>query len=231
MKKAISILMACLLVFSIAGCAFAEEAETYLFRNIPWYAAKKEASEILSSLSEYRNRSNTTLPDWFQRWNNIDGDYTVAEAGAYTTYKDVSVAGYKASLTAYYVYPIVDGRLLRNDDDAEFYLAVYEFATLTDMEAVYDDLVTKLTGLYGESTALNNPDNWTKFNGRLWKAKDGSQIWLRLYHMYGDYTLKLSYTAPDSTGRLETVEAQITKEKIEAEELERQQNTNNTDGL
>ena len=99
------------------------------------------------------------------------------------------------------------------------------------MQAVYDDLVTKLTGLYGESTALNNPDNWTKFDGRLWKAKDGSQIWLRLYHMYGDYTLKLTYTAPDSTARLEALEAQITQEKIEAEELERQQNTNNTDGL
>lgn len=231
MKKTISVILVLLFVFTLSCAACADEADSFLFRNIPWYSAKKDAREILSSLEEYRNRSDSTMPDWFQRWNNIDGDYTVAEAGTYTTYRNVSVAGYTASLNTYYMYPIVDGRLSKNDDDAEFYLAVYEFATLTDMQAVYDDLVTKLTGLYGESSALNNPDNWTKFDGRLWKAKDGSQIWLRLYYMYGDYTLKLTYTAPDSTARLEALEAQITQEKIEAEELERQQNTNNTDGL
>lgn len=230
MKRILAILLiSMLMVSSFPTVVFADES--YLFRSIPWYSTKSVVSESLSSLSVSRNRSNTTLPDWFQRWNNIDGDYTVEEAGTYTIYKKVAVAGYKAELITYFMYPIVNGRVERNDDNAELYLALYEFEELTDMPAVYEDLVKKLTGLYGESSALNNPDNWTSFEGRLWKAEDGSQIWLRLYHMYGSYTLKLSYIAPDSTSRLQALEAQIIQEKIEAEELERQQNSDNTEGL
>lgn len=228
MKRFVSLLMACMLILSVGTCVLAEESETFLFRNIPWYAPKKEVSDTLSSLTMNLNLPNATIPDWFQTWEHTDSDYTVAKAGAGTGYGNVSVAGYNAELIVYYVYPIVDGKLLRNGDEAEFYLAVYEFSDSADMEAVYNDLVTKLTGLYGESSALNK---WGRFTGRLWKAKDGSQIWLRIYNTNGDYTVQLSYTAPESTSRLEAVEAQITKEKLEAEELERQKNINNTDGL
>ena len=230
MKKLIACVLTVVVLVTMV-VSMASAAESYLFRNIPWYAAKTEAGEALSSLTTNRNRSNTTMPDWFQRWNNIDGDYKVEEAGTYTEYKDVSVAGYNADLYTYYIYPIVDGKVSRNDNNAQFYLAIYEFETLTDMPAVYDDLVVKLTGLYGDSTALNNPDNWTNFTGRLWTAEDGSQIWLRNYHMYGDYTVKLSYIAPNSTEHLQALEAQITQEKIEAEELERKNNATNTEGL
>lgn len=232
MKKFLAVLLTlAVLSFCSISLAESETADTYLFRSIPWYSAKSDAVESLTGLDSYSNRSNTTMPDWFQRWNNIDGDYTVDEAGAYVSYRNVSVAGYNADLYTYYMYPIVDGRVSRNDDNAEFYMAIYEFETLTDMPAVYEDLRAKLTDLYGKSKELNNPDNWTNFTGRLWTAADGSQIWLRNYFMYNSYTLKLTYVAPDATSRLEELEAQITQEKIEAEELERQQNSSNTDGL
>ncbi len=239
MKKSIIslLLVAMLLSTCFVSSSFAEAAvatqqqETFLFRSIPWYSTQKDAQNALSTLTTYSNYSQTTIPDWFQRWNNIDGDMTVEGGGCYTRYKNVSVAGYTASLYVYYMYPIVDGKTVKADDTAQMYLALYEFATLADMPAVYDDLVAKLTKLYGESEALNNPDNWTNFNGRLWKAVDGSQIWLRLFHMYGDYTLKLSYIAPDCTARLETLDAQLLQEKIDAEAEKRQQNQDNTEGL
>ena len=225
-KNCVFILTVVLLVtMLIVACA----ADTYLFRNIPWYSTKTTASDALDSLKTSRNSSNTTMPDWFQKWSNITGDYKVEEAGAYVGYSGVTVAGYNASLYTYYMYPIVDGRVSRNDDNAEFYLAIYDFEKLTDMQAVYDDLVQKLTGLYGESTALNNPDSWTDFTGRLWTADDGSQIWLRKFN--DNNKVKLSYIAPNSTERLQALEAQITQEKIEAEELERKNNETNTDGL
>ena len=207
----------------------ATAADTYLFRNIPWYSTKTTTTDALSNLNTHGNYTNVTLPDWFQRWSNIDGDYKVREAGANVTYTGVPVAGYNAVLDTYFIYPIVDGRVSRNDDNAELYLAIYRFSKLTDMQAVYDDLVQKLTGLYGESTALNNPDGWTNFNGRLWTAEDDSKIWLRKFNDSDE--VKLSYIAPRSTERLKAIEAQITQEKIEAEELERQKNATNTDGL
>lgn len=227
-----SLLLSALLVSgAIAETAITTQKDTFLFRNIPWYTTQRDVQNALSGLTTSSNRSGVTIPDWFQRWNNIDGDMTVEAGGCLTRYKDVNVAGYKAGLCVYYLYPIVDGKTVKADDSAEMYLAIYEFATLSDMPAVYDDLITKLTKLYGESGALNNPDNWTSFNGRLWKAADGSQIWLRLYHMYDNYTLKLSYIAPDCTARLDALAAQLLQEKVDAEAEERQQNQDNTEGL
>lgn len=237
-KSIISLILVMMLLSAVfVGSTFAEAAvdvqqqETFLFRSIPWYTTQRDVQNALSALKTYSNRSGVTIPDWFQRWNNIDGDMTVEAGGCYTRYRDVSVAGYEANLYVYYMYPIVNGKTVKADDTAEMYLALYEFETLSDMPAVYDDLVAKLTRLYGESEALNNPDSWTNFNGRLWKAADGSQIWLRLYYMYGSYTLKLSYIAPDCTNRLEALSAQLLQEKIDAEAEERQQNQDNTEGL
>lgn len=232
MKKVLAaFLLVTLLAVAVIGTSIAEESFT--FRNIPWLTTKVDVAAAMSSEGykvSWRD-NNTTIPDWFQTWINITGDYKVAEGGCYLSFKGVKVAGYSASLATYYWYPIVDGRVQRDDDLSQFYLAKYEIQDIENMDPVYDDLLAKLTSLYGKPEPKDSGSSWTDTIGVLWTADDGSLIWLARYKAYGDTAVKIWYAAPKTTETLQALEKQIAKETLEAEEAEREKNKTNTDGL
>lgn len=67
--------------------------------------------------------------------------------------KGMSVAGYQLdSLNAYCSYPIENGDFVREADKSVFYLGRYNFETFEkkDVPAVFSDLKSKLTVLYGK---------------------------------------------------------------------------------
>ena len=232
MKKVLAVvLFVALIMVSVIGASFAEES--YTFRNIPWLTTKVDVIEAMNA-EGYKvswKYDNTTIADWFQTWINITGDYKVAEGGCYLSFKGVKVAGYSASLSTYYWYPIVDGRVQRDNDLAQFYLAEYEIQNIENMDPVYDDLLAKLTSLYGKPETKNSDSSWTDTIGALWTADDGSLIWLARYKAYGDTAVKIWYAAPKTTETLQALEKQIAQETLEAEEAEREKNKTNTDGL
>ncbi len=232
MKKVLAgITLIVLIMVSVMGTSFAEE--TYLFRGIPWLTTRVEVKNTLASegFKAWWDDKNASIPDWFQTWSNINGDYTVAEGGCDVSFKEGKVAGYQAELATYYWFPIVDGRVQRDPDLAQFYLACYEITGIENMEPVYDDLLSKLITLYGKPQTKNSDSNWTDTIGSLWEADDGSLIWLAKYTAYGKIKVKIWYAAPKTTETLKALETQIAKETLEAEDEEREKNKTNTDGL
>lgn len=232
MKKFLSILLLVSLSLTLlVGASSAEESFT--FRGIPWLTTRADVKDKLSGegLKAWWDDKNAAIPDWFQTWSNINGDYTVSEGGCNVAYHGASVAGYTADVNAYFWFPIVEGRVQRDPDLAQFYLATYEVTGIDNMEPVYDDLLTKLTSLYGTPQAKNSDSNWTNTIGSLWTAEDGSLIWLAQYTEYGSITVKIWYAAPKTTETLQALETQIANEIREAEDAEREKNKTNTDGL
>ena len=229
--KFVATLLALALLLSCVSVCFA--ADAFTFRGIPWFTTKVETLDAMASAGykAWWNSKDTTIPDWFQTWSNIIGDYKVANGGCECSYKNVAVAGYSAKVDTYFIYPIVNGKVSRDNDKAQLYLARYIIEGFEDMEAVYADLKVKLSGLYGEPVTKNSDSSWTDTIGVKWTAEDGSSIWLARYTAYGDTDVKIWYIAPNCTEMLQTLEAQITQETIDAEEQARQDNKNNTSGL
>ncbi len=232
MKKIIMVvLLATLIMASSIGNSFA--AETFTFRNIPWLTSKADVITAMTA-DGYKisyQYDNTTIPDWFQIRSNVIGDVKVKEGGCYLSFNGVKVAGYSAYLETYYWYPIVDGSIQKDDDSAQFYLAQYEIFDIDNMDYVYDDLLEKLTSLYGKSEAKNSDDSATDTIGVLWTADDSSLIWLAKYNSDGETIVKIWYAAPHCTETLQALEEHIAQETLEAEENERENNKTNTEGL
>lgn len=202
-----------------------------LFRGIDWYSTKEDVEQRIYSEGAAATgwRSN---PNEIYQMNDADSYYFAEKAvevgGYYGWYSGITVAGYTPSnLSVNYMYPIKDGLIVHDDESAEMYLAWYEFSRndFKDYEAIYEDLSTKLTSLYGEGQLSNTKKNtmttWTDPKGniiRLWIDDDKTYI-------------ELGYMAADAEERLEVLTAAAEKEALEAEAKEREENASNTSGL
>ena len=202
-----------------------------LFRGIDWHSTKQDVEQKIFS-------EGAVATGWQRNPNEIhrlcDADsynFTedAVEIGGYNGwYSGITVAGYTPSyLYINYMYPINDDGIVHNDESTETYLAWYEFSRndFKDYEAIYDDLSSKLSSLYGEgvlsNTKKNTMTNWTDPKGniiRLWIDDDKSYI-------------ELGYMAADAEERLEVLSAAAEKEALEAEAKEREENASNTSGL
>ncbi len=230
------LLVVTLAMILLAGASLAEGSFT--FRGIPWLTTRAEVEEKLTG-EGYRlfmQRNNIDIPDWYQTraYKNED---TISEGGCRSNFLDASVAGYKADVDAYFWYPIVDGRVQRNPDSSQLYLANYRILDGDDQEQVYEDLLRKMKSIYGtpQTTEKDAKDDFgfsINTSGSLWTADDGSRIWLAKYKEFGQIaSVKIWYAAPETTETLQALEAQIAKEIKEAEDAERERIKNNTDGL
>lgn len=241
MKKAFLLLIVVLLIGSTVSASAVEQPDTILFRSIPWFENRASVRTTMSNIDGiqpgYGSSDMARIDTWYRQWNNMYADPNITDGGAMSAYKNLKVAGYSASVTLSFVFPIVDGKVLYSADNAQFYKAIYKLDELEDMPAAFDDLTTKLSSLYGTPedksyynsfAGLDTPKAW------LWYAKDGSLVFLAMY--YDTYSKKydevwITYAAPKTDELLNTLIAQIKQEAIEAEEAERLKNSTNTDGL
>lgn len=167
---------------------------------------------------------------------------------------DLTVAGHKVSrLSIDCIYGIVDGQVSLREEDAEFVAAEYKLES-TDRLAVFKDLKTKLTNLYGEpqttwhqvseysfhsaqcdeiyDAVLWTGDNDTAILLELnWYTTDGKTEYTRK-NIYGedieDTEIYLFYGKLDIHERLEIIEEYLNGE-TESEIIK--QNASNYDGL
>ncbi len=237
-RKTIMVLMLVLSVL-FSGMAFSEAKnvnESILFRGIPWDTTEKELEEKMTHVSNARlnpfTPSYTIADSWFlpTSYYSLSDNY-IENGCQMLLYSSVPVAGYNTTLILYCIYPIVDGEIKKDVETTEFYMARYIFDSddFEGLDSIYDDLLDKLSSVYGESEEKGNG----KSNiGRVWYAADGSVLWLNKF-LYGgkSNTVMITYCEPNIDDRLIALKQQIAQEKLEKEELERQQNTNNTDGL
>lgn len=231
MKRVFALVLVFALILGVCGIASATDAFT--FRGIPWLTSRAEVKNQLSAegFKAWWDDKDCGAPDWFQTWSNINGNYVVADGGCNVSYHKVPVAGYTADLNVYFWLPIVNDRVQRDPELAEFYLACYEITDIDNMDPVYDDLLAKLTSLYGTPKNKDSDSSWTDTIGSLWTADDDSLIWLARYRAYGDTKVKIWYAAPKTTETLQALELQIAAEVREAEDAAREENKTNTDGL
>lgn len=187
-----------------------QPASGITFRNVPWGSTRTETEAILgngSSSGSYITASRGSV--------YTDG------IGVQTKYKNWTLAGYPLQYAEVnYVYPVVDGMLIRDDSSAILYLAEYDIWDVGDTNAVVEDLTTKLSGLYG--TYISG--SWGE---RTWTDENGNYIELS----YSSSRVYLIYSSAQAEELLGRAYQAIQDERREQEELLRIQNQNNTDGL
>ena len=243
MKKLVAFLFSFVLVISaISVCAEGGQPETIQFRGIPWlsdYATVKPQLDGIEGISKswYKGvEEMARIEGWYRQWSNMYADDNVTDGGVMLRYTDATVAGYKASLTASFIYPI-EGKIAYNTNKALFYKGEYKITDLEDIEGAYNDMVSKFTSLYGapeDKSYYNSMYKVDSPKGSVWTAKDGSIVWAGIY--YNSFNkrydeLWIVYSAPGTTEMLNALSDQIKQEAADAEAAERENNSSNFDGL
>lgn len=206
MKKMLGLLLVlCMLSGMMAFAKGSEnEVETIKFRGLDWYSDKASIEEAMSE---------------FEPTNYISLDETAFKYGPIIYYKDVPVAGHKFEAKISFLYASEDGEVDYNEDSAQMYHAKYTCsvswveANPEDIDALYDELTSKITGLYGKGStgaddnAFSEVPMWV---GTAWKASDGSMCIVEKEYSYLDskYTeLNIDYYAPGDEDRLDELDA------------------------
>lgn len=203
------------------------------FRDFDWYVTKEEFEEKLyeegaSSHGALGNPNNIYRLSATNSSSITFGSDRVDEGGYRGWYADVSVAGYQVDDTyACFVYPIVDGEIIRDDDKAEFYFGWYTFkkGDYEDIQSIYDDLSNKLASIYGEGN-MNSDRYYTTIT---WTDVQGNFIRL-LINKNQDYAT-LGYMAANAESMLNDMDKAISNEAALAEAKAREENASNTSGL
>lgn len=162
-----SILFALSASVLISITAYAEEdKKEILFRDINWGISYSEVKNILYEYDWYTMYHDSMMT------RSVDeillGDYKGIDfpnAGFNMiampfTDREVDVAGYITSgLDLYLAFPVIDGEMVQDEENAIFYGARYEFEP-EDTEKMYGDLKNKLSSLYGEPIKDRSETDW-----------------------------------------------------------------------
>lgn len=203
------------------------------FRGIEWYSTKADAEQILFNEGA-ETHGVLGSPNDIYRMSGTDyanvtvGSDRVDGGGVRAWYADISVAGYDVDDTyACYVYPVVDGQIVYDDELAELYMGWYTFqpGDYADYEGIYNDLLTKLTSVYGEGDS----DADSYFTTTTWIDPQGSQVRL-LINDSKNYVC-LAYMAYSADERLDAVAQALEDEAVRTEADAREANAYNVDAL
>ena len=244
MKKKANIVIAGIICSCvIAGNVEASEQESILFRKINWLTCEEEVEEQLNSDKKmhpswiFGKEEEARIDSWYHEWQYMYTDLNVEGAGTILQYDDANVAGYTAELECSFMYPILDGSVIRDTEKSLFYKAQYVISDMEDIESVYNDIVEKLTSLYGKSKEKSYYNMiYDKYspNGQLWEAEDGSLVWAGIY--YNSYNEKydecrIVYAAPNTDEMLQNLSNHLAQETVDKEAADREANAGNTEGL
>lgn len=200
-----------------------------VFRGVPWYSTRKETERLLGM------SSSTKGPNDIYRMDAIDydgitmGNERVDDlGGCMAYYSELTIAGLKPSSSYIcYLYPIVDGIIIRDDSLAEIYFGYYKFRQddFGDFNAIYEELYRKLTDTYGKAAEMNDKYHYKA----KWSDQYGNYIQLMMTDDK-DY-VALGYMAGDADQKLDEMIAAIQNEKAAEELLKHKENVDNYDGL
>ena len=205
------------------------ETGLFTFRGIPWYISRTDfdaqtdleletwnTNKMIYRLGSIEFAYSAGGDDFF-----TDGGYTVRCA-------NTSVAGYTASDTyVSFFYPIEEGKMIRDDNLAEFYFGYYIFSNddYPDIASLYEDLHGKLVSLYG--SGISDEDNYQSWE--TWTDNAGAQI--RMYRNKEDKYITLGYIAEGADDRFEKEKSAVDVENAEVQKQQQEENVKNTDGL
>lgn len=190
------------------------DEDTYTFKGAPWYCTKSQAEQIWNQKSSFANSAIYST-------HVFELSYCIE-----VLYKNTNVAGYSATIDTRFIFPIEDGIIIRNNELAQLYRAAYWISDdYKDLPAIYEDLESKLTSIYGTPHDASDKKYFTK----EWSDKSGNQI--SLSASTSTYNITITYVASDAEERVAAIKEAITNEEIRKEQLDRLNNSNNVDGL
>ena len=192
------------------------------FSGFEWYTDYKttlDAATKKGITNKYDwSRDNFDLdkyvtPHWKTILNSINSNAGSEEGcGGYLNYTSdlPKVAGYKISNLKLYFYwnpekgPTKD---YSAKDACFFYMAAYQF-DVSDNQAAYADLVSKLKKIYGDNPYQDEDGCGTEYT--VWVNADQAAVAISV----DEYGLDLVYFAPGAEDRLATIEAFVKQKEI-----------------
>lgn len=233
--KRITICLLALLMLFASCCAIAEDGEApILFRGAEWGGTYADTIKALPKETKIRDLSTSEywydVDNWLYN-ENAWGDTLKGELGGYTYVKSSSLKGMQVAgydIDALYLYfafvPGKDGLLVKDEKNTAFIFAYYKLEP-KDPDAAYDDLLSKLTNLYGEVDLHQSDAPYISYEQNLWRGGNGTMVsLLREDYPSGSHYIYIKYSFAGAN--------ELMKKAYDALVLEETKNANsNTDGL
>lgn len=189
MKKIIAILLVFVLVLPM--CIIPASAETekeITFRGIPFGTSY---TETIAALKEQGIEF-----DKDPYFNKEETGYCIASSNAPI---EVEVAGHTMELEVNFVHPDLANNMDPKVEDCVFYRGRYSYRRKADDSKDYNELVIKLTSLYGDPVYDNT---WKPDDLKARWENDDVQIDLKAQYLiyqnpiygHGDQTIRIDYT-------------------------------------
>jgi len=183
-KVSTSTLILILLLGGILAYAAEIYSEPILFRGVEWGSTLAEATQMLPEGVEMYDLRES------ERWYSID-DYMYTENG-FGTYSGVlggyiyakssslegmKVAGYDVDdIKMYFTYLPDDKGLLMKDEEHTALIYAYYKIEPKDLDSAYNDLVDKLSSLYGDIDLMQHDSFMIDDRQSLWNGADGTMV-------------------------------------------------------
>ena len=233
MKKGVALAVALvLMLISSIGLADVYD-KPILFRNTEWGSSY---AEVQASLPEgVRMYSLSEREYWHPiedtMFDESSWDYYKAELGCYaysqsSSMKSVKVAGYEvSSIYLFFVYEVGSNGLLIKDDAHTSFIYAYYKLEPKDPDAVYADLITKLTSLYGDVDVHQKKTPYISYELNLWYGADGTMVSIvREDYPSGSHYIYIKYGTKSADDLIKAAyDAVVLEESLNA--------ASNTDGL
>lgn len=232
-----------------------------LFRNNPWSSSWQD---IINSLYFNDNISTDAMSGYAEiglsDWNdelilkNKDSIYVEKGGIELMVYNPTRMDGEKIDLAGYgifnidmyFMYKNSSESISREGKDSVFYKAIYNLDVFNTKDA-YDDIITKLTNLYGTPKKNKETRKWRVLNSKDYTEYNESAQWLgdnkttvyivRNYRIYedskteSDAQLKVIYTRTNATTELKKLKMNLDKETNRKEKEKAEKNKDNFNGL
>ena len=234
MKKVILLVMSLCFVIMCVSFASAEGSNNVLitFRGIEWGTPVGDISDKIPDGVKFFNpdlvSQLVSAKNFLYDGNNdyYKGPVAYSVSARSSSLKNMKVAGYEVSGMYMYfaIVPGADGLPTENVSDSALVMAYYKIEP-KDPDAAYEDLCTKLTGLYGDADYSYEKSPYITYKYTVWYGSDGSAVSLvKEDYPSGSHYIYIKYAAANADEVLKKAyDALVLKESKEA--------ASNVDGL
>ena len=210
------------------------------FRGFAWDIDAQSFEDTMREQGIHGSSKETTLESWE---TETSFSYSLPAArlkdGGYkysATQTGINVGGYEVdTVDAFFLHTYDDDGVSDKKSDSNLYYAAYWFSSVLDKQAAYNDLVLKLSSLYGTPQKFNESKSGTERTEfcqiAYWYGANNTGVRLWYYYRTDNKTnevlfsnMILKYGRTDSIVMLKALEAAMAREELKSAQ-------GNVDGL